>query len=262
MESAFKEGFFDMMEANFDNLQETATNALKIIQRAMAATLFDMVKMPIMGAAKTGMDSLFKNIFGPSGATKTTPTTGDRLIPDFGVAKGGAFTPGGHYAFEKGGVVDRPTYFRFAKGKGLMGEAGPEAVMPLEKTAGGGLGVKALSEKHGPMIMPLKRMPDGDLGVQAQFAAGGVFGANETLQPNPQMEAAQQAAQPAAGSGGDVKVIINNHTGEKVEAKESRGPSGNRELEVMIGNALMKDGPASRALQQTYGLSRRGVMRG
>ncbi|NII53589.1 phage tail tape measure protein [Luteibacter sp. SG786] len=39
-------------------------------------------------------------------------------------------------------IVDRPTMFAFARGAGLMGEAGPEAIMPLTRTADGKLGVK------------------------------------------------------------------------------------------------------------------------
>ena len=40
-------------------------------------------------------------------------------------------------------MVDRPTVFPFAKGIGLMGEAGPEAVMPLRRGPDGRLGVTA-----------------------------------------------------------------------------------------------------------------------
>jgi phage-related minor tail protein len=40
-------------------------------------------------------------------------------------------------------VVDRPTVFPFARGVGLMGEAGAEAIMPLQRDASGRLGVKA-----------------------------------------------------------------------------------------------------------------------
>jgi uncharacterized protein YjgD (DUF1641 family) len=61
----------------------------------------------------------------------------------FGFASGGAFNLGVVQPFAKGGVVDSPTIFPFAQGLGLMGEAGPEAVMPLTRTAGGELGVKA-----------------------------------------------------------------------------------------------------------------------
>ncbi len=53
-------------------------------------------------------------------------------------ATGGAFT---------NSVVTEPTHFRFARGGGfglgLMGEAGPEAIMPLKRTADGSLGVSA-----------------------------------------------------------------------------------------------------------------------
>ncbi|WP_425087767.1 phage tail tape measure protein [Stappia sp.] len=57
-------------------------------------------------------------------------------------ANGGAFDQTGEItAFAKGGVVDRATVFPFAKGIGLMGEAGPEAIMPLKRGPDGRLGV-------------------------------------------------------------------------------------------------------------------------
>lgn len=57
-------------------------------------------------------------------------------------ANGGAFE-GGVQKFAKGGVVKSPTVFPMAKGMGLMGEAGPEAVMPLKRLGNGALGVQA-----------------------------------------------------------------------------------------------------------------------
>lgn len=74
-------------------------------------------------------------------------------------AKGGVYGPGGRMAFAKGGaftnrIVTAPTEFRFARGgrfgRGLMGEAGPEA------------------------ILPLRRMGDGSLGVASQGGGGGI----------------------------------------------------------------------------------------
>lgn len=58
-------------------------------------------------------------------------------------AQGNVFDAGGLVPFARGGIVNRPTVFPFANGVGLMGEAGPEAIMPLTRTAGGDLGVKA-----------------------------------------------------------------------------------------------------------------------
>lgn len=70
-------------------------------------------------------------------------------------ANGGAYS-GGNLSMYSGQVVTQPTYFNygvkaFANGAGLMGEAGPEA------------------------IMPLKRGPDGKLGVASSGGAGGIF---------------------------------------------------------------------------------------
>lgn len=54
-------------------------------------------------------------------------------------AKGGI--PGKVTPFANGGVVAAPTYFPMSGGTGLMGEAGPEAILPLRRGADGSLGV-------------------------------------------------------------------------------------------------------------------------
>lgn len=60
-------------------------------------------------------------------------------------AKGGAFIGGREVVpFARGGVVGAPTLFPMAGGRtGMMGEAGPEAIMPLKRGPGGRLGVEA-----------------------------------------------------------------------------------------------------------------------
>jgi hypothetical protein len=58
-----------------------------------------------------------------------------------GFADGAAFAQNGIQPFARGGIVDRPTLFPFAKGTGLMGEAGPEAIIPLKRGRDGKLGV-------------------------------------------------------------------------------------------------------------------------
>ena len=60
-----------------------------------------------------------------------------------GFAKGGAFSGGRVTPFATGGIVTGPTTFPMASGIGLMGEAGPEAIMPLSRGPGGKLGVVA-----------------------------------------------------------------------------------------------------------------------
>jgi len=58
-------------------------------------------------------------------------------------ANGGVFRNGNVQPFANGGVVSSPSYFPMAGGKtGLMGEAGPEAIMPLKRGKNGKLGVQ------------------------------------------------------------------------------------------------------------------------
>lgn len=57
-------------------------------------------------------------------------------------ADGGSFSQGRVMPFAKGGIVSSPTTFPMRGGTGLMGEAGPEAIMPLARGADGSLGVR------------------------------------------------------------------------------------------------------------------------
>ena len=72
---------------------------------------------------KTGISSLFGSIF-PS--ANGNVVANNKIVP-----------------FAYGGVVNKPTLFPMANGAGLMGEAGPEAIMPLRRGANGKLGVEA-----------------------------------------------------------------------------------------------------------------------
>ncbi|MFM2069429.1 MAG: hypothetical protein RLZZ584_4338, partial [Pseudomonadota bacterium] len=99
-------------------------------------------------SSASGLMGLFSAASGGNG-----PVEGDASFmgPVMPKALGDVF--GSAHRFATGGaftnqVVDQPTPFRFADGgalrNGLMGEAGPEAVMPLDRAPGGGLGVAAL----------------------------------------------------------------------------------------------------------------------
>ncbi len=72
--------------------------------------------------------SLFSNLLG--GLTGILP-----------FAKGGV--PGHVVPFAGGGVVSQPSYFPMGRNVGLMGEAGAEAILPLQRSADGRLGVAA-----------------------------------------------------------------------------------------------------------------------
>lgn len=74
------------------------------------------------------------------GAAMAGPVQGP-MLPS---ANGNVFSRGSLVPYANGGVVGGPTYFPMAGGKtGLMGEAGPEAIMPLKRGKNGKLGVAA-----------------------------------------------------------------------------------------------------------------------
>jgi len=68
---------------------------------------------------------------------------------------GGKVTP-----FAQGGVVAAPTYFPLGGGFGLLGEAGPEAVLPLARGADGRLGVAAAGQGRGVSVTMHVTTPD------------------------------------------------------------------------------------------------------
>ena len=63
-------------------------------------------------------------------------------------AKGGVYGSPGLSTY-RNQVHDTPKFFAFAKGAGVFGEAGPEAIMPLTRTPDGNLGVRAMSGSGG-----------------------------------------------------------------------------------------------------------------
>jgi len=64
-------------------------------------------------------------------------------IPITGSANGNVFAKNKIVPYKMGGIVNKPTLFPMANGMGLMGEAGPEAVMPLKRGSNGKLGVQS-----------------------------------------------------------------------------------------------------------------------
>jgi len=78
---------------------------------------------------------------------------GQLLAGFLGSAKGNAFGASGVIPFATGGIVNSPTMFGFAGGRtGLMGEAGPEGILPLKRGRDGKLGVIASGMGGGVVI--------------------------------------------------------------------------------------------------------------
>ncbi len=125
-----KLSFRDLSEALLEDLQ-------RILIRAM-------IIKPIIDAITGGMT------WTSSGST--APEPGTQIGAPTPSAKGNIFSGQGIHAFAKGGIVDSPTLFPFAKGTGLMGEAGPEAIMPLARNSNGELGVKSQGGNKAPIV--------------------------------------------------------------------------------------------------------------
>lgn len=87
-------------------------------------------------------------------------------------AKGGAFSQGRVVPFANGGIVSGPASFPMRGGRGLMGEAGPEAIIPLARGADGRLGVRSEGGRAVNVVMNIST-PDaeGFRRSQGQIAA-------------------------------------------------------------------------------------------
>ncbi|MEY2961851.1 MAG: hypothetical protein RLZ60_1681 [Pseudomonadota bacterium] len=109
----------------FDGMK--LSDALSTLGKAMSNTVYNAAMKPVTdhfgGMLAGGLNALVSSV-----------------MP---YAQGGAFTQGRVMPFAKGGVVTSPTTFPMRGATGLMGEAGPEAIMPLTRSADGRLGVQA-----------------------------------------------------------------------------------------------------------------------
>jgi tape measure domain-containing protein len=145
--TAFSESFTGLINGSM-----TAQESLGNFFRNIGNYFLDMaskmiakyIEMQIIGLAQKFLPGMFGGIFGPSGPTNYSGAFASPL--GFGnqysySANGNVFAQNGIVPYAKGGIVDRPMMFPFAKGIGLMGEAGPEAIMPLKRGADGKLGV-------------------------------------------------------------------------------------------------------------------------
>lgn len=140
-------GFFDDFKSSLENgatvweaFADAALNALdKVVDKLLGDVLDAIFDVNNSGGAggTNWLSSLFGGLFGGGGAS-ADPWSGMRVAN----AVGNVYRSRSLSAYSNQ-IVDKPTYFAFAKGAGLMGEAGPEAIMPLRRDATGRLGVSA-----------------------------------------------------------------------------------------------------------------------
>jgi lambda family phage tail tape measure protein len=148
------------------------------LRNAFDGLVFDGMKLSdaLRGVAKTMVDTVYgiamkpvQNAVGGFVANGVNSLLGG-LMP---FENGAAFSAGRVMPFAKGGIVSSPTQFPMRNGHGLMGEAGPEAIMPLARGADGRLGIQAGGGARAVSVVMNIQTPDvqGFQRSQSQLAA-------------------------------------------------------------------------------------------
>lgn len=132
------------------------SEALRTVGRSMLDAAYNTAMKPVVshgaGVLAGGLESVIQG-----------------LLP---FEKGGSFSQGRVMPFAKGGVISGPMNFPMRGGVGLMGEAGPEAIMPLARGVDGRLGVRSEGSRTVNVVMNIQT-PDaeGFRKSQSQIAA-------------------------------------------------------------------------------------------
>lgn len=147
------------------------------LRKAFDGLVFDGMKLndALKSVANTIVDTVYSIAIKPvTGALGGLLAQGVSGLMGAGMpfANGGAFSQGKVMPFAKGGIVGAPTTFPMRGGRGLMGEAGPEAIMPLARGPDGRLGVQAGGGRAVNVVMNITT-PDvqGFQRSQSQVAA-------------------------------------------------------------------------------------------
>jgi len=133
------DGFISMVEGT-----ESVKDAFKSMARAIIKELYQiLVVQQMVNAAKAA----------------------------FGIPVPNAISSGSIQPYADGGVVNSPTTFPMSGGKtGLMGEAGPEAIMPLKRGANGKLGVQMEGGATTTVVQNFNFSANGDDSVKRIIA--------------------------------------------------------------------------------------------
>lgn len=128
----------------FDGMK--LSDALQGVAKSMADAAYNTAIRPVQNALG---GAIAEGINGIAGA----------VLP---FADGAGFAQGRVMPFARGGVVTSPTYFPMRGATGLMGEAGPEAIMPLTRGADGRLGVASSGGGRAVSVVMNISTPDAD----------------------------------------------------------------------------------------------------
>jgi len=176
-------GFFSDMREGLMNGQtvweafgNAALNALnRIAEKLLEMAATKLFEQAFGAAVSAGIGGLFG---GAESMSSLSSAADFQLAQGMGSvwAKGGAFHHGNVIPFASGGVVTSPTMFPMSRGRaGVMGEAGPEAIMPLRRGPDGSLGVQmhgAGAANENTTVIVNQTVHVGEFVTTQQFASG------------------------------------------------------------------------------------------
>ncbi|KQQ47870.1 phage tail protein [Methylobacterium sp. Leaf125] len=144
------------------SLNVGAGRQLDSVLGTLATKLSGMAAKAALSPVRAGITRLVNGMLGAGGAGA-----------DAAFSAGGVLQQGRVRPFAAGGVVAAPTYFPMRDGLGLMGEAGPEAILPLKRGSDGRLGVATGGQAAAPVTIHIAT-PDLESfrRSEAQVAAG------------------------------------------------------------------------------------------
>lgn len=211
------------------------------------------------GSGGGGLMGLLGGLFGSGGGGGLDSISGGGGWGWLPSAHGNVFSAPGLSAHSNT-VVDEPTFFgydrhftAFASGAGLMGEAGPEAVMPLSRMSGGDLGVKVM-------------WPDDMMRRVVEMDAwkANVGASQEMMQAIAKMNEMRAERAAAMAGAPKVNVTIINQAGAEVETSQQPNSDGGIDLKIMMLKEVARDtarrgGYNNKVLRNQFGASKRPI---
>lgn len=152
--NGYEEGLSDTYTQRIEQIIKTEAETRKLMEaEQQREQLMNTIEGHIENAFMSMVDgsksvedafkSMLRNIILAIYQEKVAKAGANAIMNLLGLANGGAFERGGKFtAYANGGVVGSPTMFSHSGGLGVMGEAGPEAIMPLKRGKNGKLGVQ------------------------------------------------------------------------------------------------------------------------
>lgn len=141
---------FGGMEDALVNFVVTGKASFKDFATSVISDLARIAARQALVGLGTSIFSSFSGLFsGSTSAASTSNAFSSGAYSGLSLnAKGGVYDSPSLSAYS-GRVYDSPQFFAFAKGAGVFGEAGPEAIMPLARSSDGSLGVRMISSGGG-----------------------------------------------------------------------------------------------------------------